>query len=648
MVYSCILLWVLGSGAEKGFAQRTCVSHEHLLQQLAEHPEMAAERQRLEQLTEKFVQEQEGVKQKTTAPIYTIPVVVHVLYKTATQNISDAQINSQITQLNLDYQKLNSDISLVPSAFAGLTADIQVQFCMAQRDPSGAATTGILRKSTTKSSFNADTDDAKSNSTGGDNAWPASQYLNIWVVPAITSGGQSGILGYAQFPGGPASTDGLVIGYNYFGTTGAVSAPFNKGRTATHEIGHWMNLYHIWGDDGTGCSGSDLVGDTPNQGDENYGCPGFPTISCSNGPNGDMYMNYMDYTDDACMYMFSSGQKSRMHAIFTTGGSRNAITSSQGCVAPGGTVCNAPGSLNATSITTSSGTLSWGTVSGATGYNLQWKAGSSSTWTTVSNLTSASYSLSGLSAGTGYNFQVQTKCSGSTTSGYSSTASFTTTTSGCTDNYESNNSMSTAATIPVNTVVTGKIGTSTDKDYYKFTNTSTASKIKVTLSGLPFDYDLKLYNSAGTLLGTSQNGGTSSETLIYNTTSVGTYYVYVYGYNGAFSNTVCYNLQAQTSASNFREADAAPNLKNATSTILLYPNPATDEVYFDYAAEESQDAVITILDQAGRICRMQKTRFEKGANTAKVDVSHIATGMYFVRVQTDTENMNARLVITGK
>ena len=112
--------------------------------------------------------------------------------------------------------------------------------------------------------------------------------------------------------------------YNAFGTTGNVAAPYNKGRTVTHEVGHWFGLYHIWGDDGTSCSGSDYITDTPNQADENYGCPNFATNS-SCGNQGDMSMNYMDYTDDACMYMFTALQKSRMQATYAVGGPRAAL-----------------------------------------------------------------------------------------------------------------------------------------------------------------------------------------------------------------------------------------------------------------------------------------------------------------------------------
>jgi hypothetical protein len=236
-----------------------------------------------------------------------IPVIVHVVYKTAAQNISDAQITSQIDVLNRDFRKTNPDVSLAPPAFAPLAADARIQFELATQDPNGATTSGIVRTQTTRDSF-SDDDSVKSASSGGADAWPSERYLNLWVCQL---GG--GLLGYAHFPGGPAATDGVVILQSALGTTGTATAPFNLGRTATHEIGHWLNLRHIWGDDGTGCSGSDYVDDTPNAAGPNYGCPSFPHITCNNGPNGDMYMNYMDYTDDACMYMFTQGQVARMH-----------------------------------------------------------------------------------------------------------------------------------------------------------------------------------------------------------------------------------------------------------------------------------------------------------------------------------------------
>ncbi|GAA3918666.1 GEVED domain-containing protein [Hymenobacter algoricola] len=305
---------------------RECATMESLERQMAADPSLAQRMAAIENQTRQF--EANPISQRSTALTGTIPVVVHVLYSNANENISDAQIASQIAVLNEDFRKLNSDVNNTPAAFAGLAADAGLQFVLAKRDPNGNATTGIQRKSSTKTTWGT-ADAMKSTTTGGLNAWPASQYLNLWVC---NIGG--GILGYAQFPGGAASTDGVVVGPNYFGRTGYLSAPFNKGRTATHEVGHWLNLRHIWGD--ASC-GNDLVTDTPTQQTSNTGCPAFPRRTCGNTTNGDMFMNYMDYTDDACMYMFSTGQSSRMNALFTAGGSRASLITSLGGTAPGGT-----------------------------------------------------------------------------------------------------------------------------------------------------------------------------------------------------------------------------------------------------------------------------------------------------------------------
>ncbi len=239
--------------------------------------------------------------------IWTIPVVVHVVYFKNAENIADEQIDSQIEVLNEDYSGTNLDALLIPNAFKSVKAgDIGLRFCLATLDPNNNPTNGITRTKTTVDEFGF-SDDVKFTDQGGENAWPADKYLNIWVC---NLGGS--LLGYAQYPGGPDSTDGVVILYKAFGRNGTSVKPYNKGRTVTHEVGHWFNLLHIWGDDGTDCSGSDKVNDTPNQAGSNTGCPTFPTISCNNGPNGDMFMNYLDYTNDSCLFMFTKGQKNRM------------------------------------------------------------------------------------------------------------------------------------------------------------------------------------------------------------------------------------------------------------------------------------------------------------------------------------------------
>ena len=236
-----------------------------------------------------------------------IPVVVHVIYRSAAENVSDAQVRSQIAVLNQDFGATNADRMNIPAVWAGLSQDSRIRFQLASRDPSGAATNGIVRVPTNVAEFGAD-DRMKDAATGGSDPWPADQYLNIWIC---NLGG--GVLGYAQFPGGPPATDGVVIGYKWFGTNGAATAPFNLGRTTTHEVGHWLNLRHIWGDT-EDCTGSDMVQDTPLQQLPNYQSPQYPSISCGNAPDGDMFMNYMDYVDDVAMFMFTNGQVARMRA----------------------------------------------------------------------------------------------------------------------------------------------------------------------------------------------------------------------------------------------------------------------------------------------------------------------------------------------
>jgi hypothetical protein len=236
----------------------------------------------------------------------TVRVVVNVLYNTPDQNITLGQIRSQISALNKDFGATNPDKTRTPVPWRGLVTDSRIRFKLFK----------VQRKQTTKASFGQD-DGVKKAAAGGMAPLSPEMYLNLWSCPL---GG--GLLGYAQFPGGPAATDGVVINYRAFGTQGTAQAPFDKGRTATHEIGHFFNLRHIWGDT-EDCSGSDFVADTPNCAGPNYGKPGFPHVTCNNGPNGDMYVNYMDYTDDASMFMFTTQQVVRMRSALE--GSRKKL-----------------------------------------------------------------------------------------------------------------------------------------------------------------------------------------------------------------------------------------------------------------------------------------------------------------------------------
>lgn len=306
---------------------RTCGTTDYTNNQIKNNPELKARLEQQEIAIKNWIK-----NAHKDNSIITIPVVFHVLYNNdVNTNISDAQIYSQIKILNDDYSRLNSDTFKTPDIFKGVAASAGIQFCVAHQDPDGNWTNGITRTQTTKTQFDADINDAKYDSKGGKDAWNTSLYLNLWIVPEIISQGFSGVLGYAQFPVGAAATDGVVVGYNYIGNTGAAEYPFNKGRTLTHEIGHYLNLYHIWGDDGYSCTGSDYIQDTPNQASENYGCPTHPSATCSN--NGDMFQNYMDYTNDACMNLFTTGQVERMRAAINT--SRASLITSGMCQATG-------------------------------------------------------------------------------------------------------------------------------------------------------------------------------------------------------------------------------------------------------------------------------------------------------------------------
>lgn len=252
-----------------------------------------------------------------------IPVVVHVLYNNNDQNISDQQVISQIISLNNDYRRLNADTVNTPAPFKSVAADTRIEFCLAKVDPQGSLTTGIIHKYTSESQFLAD-DAMKFSSKGGDDGWDATKYLNIWVCNLF---GRT--LGYAVLPGSPLENDGVVIRYDAFGTTGNLTAPYNKGRTATHEIGHWLGLRHLWGD---ALCGDDGIADTPPQEASNSYCPSFPHLSsCSINSYGDMFMDYMDFTDDGCMNMFTQGQKSEMRGLFALGNIRNSFLNSVVC-----------------------------------------------------------------------------------------------------------------------------------------------------------------------------------------------------------------------------------------------------------------------------------------------------------------------------
>ena len=272
---------------------------------------------------------------KKHAALTVIPVVVHVVYNTNKQNISKAQVQSQLDILNDDFRRTNQDASNTPAVWSIISEDTNIEFCLATLDPSGNSTDGITRTKTSVTAFaDPNMDDVKTSSKGGIDNWDPTRYLNLWVAPLSGS-----TLGYATFPSDLAASpalDGVVIRYEAFGNTGTAGtgtySANNLGRTGTHEVGHWLNLRHIWGDGDANDCGNDSVADTPDADSSNFGCPVFPLKvgeACTNDPNGQMFMNYMDYVDDSCMNMFSSGQAQRMTAAINL--ERSGLLTSGAC-----------------------------------------------------------------------------------------------------------------------------------------------------------------------------------------------------------------------------------------------------------------------------------------------------------------------------
>ena len=398
-----------------------------------QNPAVLDRMQQIEQHTARHIH-QNG---NETRAVITIPTVVHVVYRSGSQNVSDAQIQSQIDVLNEDFRRQNADADNTWSQ----ADDVEIEFCLASVDPNGNPTSGITRTSTTKRSFSYNNDGVKFASSGGHDAWPASDYLNLWVCDL-----GNGLLGYAQFPGGPAATDGVVIDYAYFGRIGTATAPYELGRTATHEVGHWLNLRHIWGDGP--CGVDDFVGDTPESDAANYACA-VGHISCG---SVDMVQNYMDYSYDGCMNLFTAGQTSRMRALFAPGGARESLLSSNGCSSTpppateicgngldddndgltdcadpdctGDPSCTVAGNCDApTGVSSSIATqgpkkakvlVSWNASATALSYTAYIRETGTSAWTSAST-TGTSNEFSGLDQNTSYEYYVESVCSGGQT-----------------------------------------------------------------------------------------------------------------------------------------------------------------------------------------------------------------------------------------
>lgn len=316
-------------------AQKKC-GHEALVEKIHANPSMHAAFEQYKQLAQ--LKDEAQAKSTGSTATLEIPVVVHVVLTTS--QISQIggtagivkRIDSQMVVLNRDYQKRNADSTRIPAVFKPLYGNANVVFKLARRKPDGTTSTGYEIVTTTQPNFDGTggtvgsqfaCSNVKYSSSGGAASWNTQKYLNIWVCAFD----DNSLLGVA-FPqylvtdfNMPSNEKGVVVNYLAFGKRSSLSDSYltgiDKGRTTTHEVGHYLGLQHIWGET-SNCTGDDGVGDTPLQADANYGCPGQTTVyaNCNNSVGGEMWMNYMDYVDDGCMVMFTNGQVTRMQNTY--------------------------------------------------------------------------------------------------------------------------------------------------------------------------------------------------------------------------------------------------------------------------------------------------------------------------------------------
>ncbi len=611
------------------FAQHTahqCHAHENLTQQLTADPSLKDRLDAHERFTNAFASR----VQLRGGQQVTIPVVVHLV----SASVTDAQVLSQIEALNRDFNKLNTDATKIPSEFTPLTADCEIKFQLAARTPDNEPTNGILRHTSSRTEWGGQ-DDVKKPSKGGFAPWNASKYLNIYVCSI-----GNGVLGYASFPGTPAEVDGLVIDPTAFGTVGTARRPFNMGRTCVHEVAHWLNLYHIWGD--SDC-GDDRCSDTPTQKEAHYGDPKATYSTCSGTQTRDMSMNFMDYVNDASMVMFSNGQKTRMQA--TLSGVRASILTSDGCVPPVQIGCKVKNIL-VSELKTTAATLAWHTISGTKTYTIDIRKTGTTHWlsTTTNDPT---YTFSNLTPNEFYEIRVKSDC---LTAEFSEAVNFTTrlATKGM-DDYESNNSKADAKEIKANGTIAALIGDERDVDWFSVKTTAGQPNLNITLSTLAADYDFRVYDANGKILKVARIQGLDNESVSINSTVAATYFIQVYGYNKVFDAYSNYTLTTTTSAQNFAIDEAFEYYNKAARMVeedafQIYPNPVVVDATFYFDAKKEGAVTLQIADLRGVVCVKTTQNIGKTTPAVSVDLSALPRGIYIATVEQGGQIKSKKLV----
>jgi hypothetical protein len=630
----------------KTFAQtphRGCYTHEYLQERIKENPTLIEDIESVERHTKSY----NSRPHLQTRGIITIPVVVHIVYRTSNteENITEAQVFSQLAVLNKDYRRLNPDRLKTPSVFKPFAADCGIEFQLAKRDPKGNSTNGIMRYPSSRTTPWGKDDDVKMPLKGGVEPWNAAKYLNIWVCSI-----GNGVLGYSTMPGATSPMfDGVVIDYRYLGTSGTVIPPFDLGRTTTHEVGHWLNLQHLWAD--ADC-GDDYVSDTPTQFGPNYTCPTFPHLSCGNTTNGDMFMNFMDYTDDVCMNMFSQGQKTRIESLFSSGGSRASLLLSDGLIPVN--PCIAATNISVKNITSNSAFIAWeGDTSNH--FSIDYRKQNEGDWMRLDVAKKQSVTLSNLQSDTVYEFKINSYCIDSQIVA-SENQVFTTLQdlSICKDVFEPNNTFSSAKPLSTNRTIMGILSSKIDIDFYQFANTEGVKNLEISLRNLSADYDLYVYDRFKQLVDYSTKTNLQDENIIIKNAPVTSYYIRVLSRQGENSSD-CYQLKVTTLDSiTEREKPTDGGVNKIVAPLVISPNPVSDVLTLDFEANiESNNgsntegvAFLTLHDLLGRSVQQKTFDIKQTMNRLQWDVSNIPDGFYLLLFHYNNRILSQKILIS--
>lgn len=591
--------------------RRSCSTTEYLNNQLQSNPAVRYKMREVEMRTAENVRSARG----DMLGVVTIPVVVHIVYNQDDQNITDEQIRSQIDVLNQDFGRTNPNRFDTPANFQGAAANSKLSFELASQDSYGNPTNGITRTRSSQALFSPSNNGVKYSTMGGMDAWDTKSYLNIWVCKL-----GAGMLGYAQFPGGgPNEADGVVIDYKFMGTKGTVRAPFDQGRTCTHEVGHWLNLKHIWGDGP--CETDDFVGDTPPVADAHYGCM-RTAMACDGGPA--MVSNFMDYTDDACMNLFTFGQAERMRALFAPGGYRRQMLFTKGLEANLPVVSAAPQLLNASEVTALGARLSWSPVSGADSYTARFRAIGETDWASKS-FDRTFVNATRLEACTDYEFQIQSMVAG-INSGYSDSKLFRTV--GCEDNSStpivgvSNNESNTS--YPSNLFISDEFGNQAQLNWSRVSR-AVSYKVQYKATG-----SKKVYSK------------TLAETYV-NVFSLSSGLRYFYRVQANFTNGTQGPYSEVKSFVAGRSGTARMTSKTASDdyfTIKTNPTNASAIINIDLGA--STMVQIEIIDSNGEVEIGYDSFFLQKGDPIELNLREIKRGNYEMRITDDSGFSHSR------